>query len=174
MQDYALILRKIKAIVTYDQYGVTTTQSADAAVTEAGFTVPSSNYFTINNTNQIPYRGLFVVIDVPGVSFGGGFTTTGSPTAVNLGFTTTFSDDNTNPIVAAEMVSKQVVLSVTANAGTAPGRLYYPLPWLNHKGIKIVCAVTFTGGSAQTLALGPVGVALVQLGDFPVTGTLIA
>lgn len=167
-QDALLKLRSSYPYKTFDNTGTVTSNSADAAITDAA---ANTGFKLIKNTNRIPYRPLALDILMPGVSAGGGITTTGGPTPVAIVFTCTFSSDGTNA-VGGSIVSKSVSVTIASNAGTAPGQLYLLLPAFNYAYLKVAWATTMTGGSSPTTAWGLLDISYTQNID-SVAGTMI-
>lgn len=162
MQDAALILYRGVTYNTYDHTDTITSNTPQAALTDSA---SNTGFKLVAGTGSpgFPLRGLWLVIDMPG-NASGQITTTGAPTDVRITFTLTFSDDGSTT-VGETITSKTVIVTITANAGTAPGRLYMKLGWITHKYIKVAWATTFTAGTTPTAAWQNAHMALVQNAD---------
>lgn len=161
MKDDQLTLRRAIADLSYltsagaFNYGQVASISADAAITDTG---ANTGYFKLAEVMRNPYMPIALEVIMPGISLGGGMTTTatGTVTQAKLTLTITFSDDGTNP--AGETITADVqVVAITTNAGVVVTKNYIHLPPHNHGWMKIAWATTFTGGSGQTAAWGPLG-----------------
>jgi hypothetical protein len=168
MQDALLKLRSSYAYKTNDNTGTVTSNAADAAITDAS---ANTGFKQIKWTNRIPYRPLVLEILMPGVSAGGGITTTGGPTPVAIVFTVTYSTDGTNA-VGGSVVSKSVSVTIASNAGTAPGELYLLLGAVTYVYLKAAWVTTMTGGSTPTTAWGLLDISLIQ-NPSSIGGTMI-
>jgi hypothetical protein len=99
MLDDQLTFRRAIADLSYltsanaYNYGAVASISADAAITDAA---ANTGYKALAEVLRNPYMPSGLFVDLPGVSLGGGMTTTGAPTSLKLTLTITFSDDGTN------------------------------------------------------------------------------
>jgi hypothetical protein len=159
MLDDQLTLRRAIADLSYltsagaYAYGVVASISADAAITDTG---ANTGYKLLAEVLRNPVTPTGLLVLLPGVSLGGGMTTTGAPTAAKLTLTITFSDDGTN--AAGESISVDVQsVTIASNAATLTTKNYVALPPHNHSYIKIAWATTFTAGTSPTAAWGPLG-----------------
>lgn len=161
MLDDQLTFRRAIADLSYlttaggYNYGQVQNLTADGAITDAG---ANTNFKVLAEAMRNPYTPTALFVDMPGVSGGGGMTTTatGTITAAKLTLTITFSDDGTNPVGQTITADVQNV-AVTSNAGVVNTKGYIHLPPHNHGWMKVAWATSFTGGSAQTAAWGPLG-----------------
>jgi hypothetical protein len=159
MLDDQLTFRRAIADLSYltsanaYNYGAVASISADAAITDAA---ANTGYKALAEVLRNPYMPSGLFVDLPGVSLGGGMTTTGAPTSLKLTLTITFSDDGTNATGESISVDVQNV-TVTANAATLTTRNFVPLPSHKHGYIKVAWATTFVAGTSPTAAWGPLG-----------------
>jgi hypothetical protein len=159
MLDDQLTFRRAIADLSYltsanaYNYGAVASISADAAITDTG---ANTGFKLLAEVLRNPYTPTVLFVDLPGVSLGGGMTTTGAPTSAKLTLTITFSDDGTNPVGESIAVDVQNV-TVTANAATLTTRNFVPLPPHNHSYMKVAWATTFVAGTSPTAAWGPLG-----------------